>query len=193
MIVVFQISETGWGGLLRSLPYYGFLTGVIILILLMQYVWRLIFCQGVSVPEGKRFELSTFAEVVLHVANFATIAGMIYGIAASSLTWYEYILPILMCMLPIASSFNIFNNRNDFIELTPGNVKFNDNNVLAIRNFKSFEFYLAESDAISTTYSKALSWHLKLIGSPEEQIFDLKNMNLNGHKKAIEQYLNPIK
>jgi len=193
MILVFQVFETGWEGLMSSLPYYGLLAGGIALVLLIQFVWRLIFCQGVSLPEGKRFELSTFAEVILHSFNVATIAGMIYAISASSLKWYEYIMPVLMCLLPIASSINFFLNRKDFIELAPGKVMFMDNGKMANKEFKSFEFYLAETDALSTSFSKANSWHLQLFGRGKAQIFDLKNMNLNGHKKAIEQYLNPIK
>jgi hypothetical protein len=192
VILILQLLDSGWEGFMSSLPYYGLLVGCVAVVLIIQFTWRLIFCQGFRLPKGKRFELSTFAEVVLHAFNVIIIAGIIYAMAIGSLKWYEYILPVLMCLLPIASSFNYFANRKDFIELAPGKATFMDQDKLASVEFANYEFYKAESDAISTSFSKANTWHLKLMGRGKAQIFDLKDMNLNGHKNAMERYLKSI-
>ena len=189
LILFFQWIESGLTGLVDSLPYYGILVAGIALILAVQYVWRLIFCQGITVGEGKKFELSGLAEALLHTANFAFLVGTAYVLATSEMRWYEYILPFLMCLLPLASSFNFYANRKDFIELSPGEARFYDNGQAAAFKFSKHEFHRAESDALSTSFSKSNSWHLKLTGPNGSRDFDLKDMNLNGHKHAIERYL----
>ncbi len=192
MMLSFQFLDSGLDGLIQGLPYYGLLIGVIVLVLVVQYLWRKIFCRGAKSGDGMRFELSGFAEGVLHTWNFAFIAAAVYALSTSTMSWYEYILPVLMCLLPIASSFNYFANRKDFIELAPGKATFMDQDKLASVEFANYEFYKAESDAISTSFSKANTWHLKLMGRGKAQIFDLKDMNLNGHKNAMERYLKSI-
>jgi hypothetical protein len=192
LILFFQWLESGITGLIDSMPYYGILVAGIALILAVQYVWRLIFCQGISLAEGKKFELSGLAEVMLHIANLSFLIGTAYILATSEMSWYEYIVPVLMCLLPVASSFNFYANRKDFIELFPGEARFFDNGQAAAFKFSKHEFYRAESDALSISFSKSNSWHLKLTGPKGTRDFDLKDMNLNGHKHAIERYLKSI-
>lgn len=192
LILFFQWLESGLTGLVESMPYYGILVAGIALILAVQYVWRLIFCQGIAVGEGKKFELSGLAEALLHTANFAFLVGTAYVLATSEMRWHEYIVPVLMCLLPVASSFNFYANRKDFIELFPGEARFFDNGKAAAFRFSKHEFYRAESDALTTSFSKTNSWHLKLTGPKGSRVFDLKDMNLNGHKHAMERYLKSL-
>ena len=45
LFLVFQVVESGFSGVLENAQYYGFILAGISLILGIQFLWRLIFCQ----------------------------------------------------------------------------------------------------------------------------------------------------
>lgn len=193
LFLVFQVVESGFSGVLENAQYYGFILAGISLILGIQFLWRLIFCQGRSFGQGRKFELTGVAEGVLHTFNIALIGGIGYSLWVSPMAWYEYILPVLMCLLPLASSFNYYINRKDAITLYPGDLHYVNNNESSAFKYNSYSFYRAESNALSSSFTKTDSWHVSFNNEKGKAIdFDLKDMNLAGHKNAMEKYLKSI-
>ena len=193
LFLVFQVVESGFSGVLENAQYYGYILAGISLILGIQFLWRLIFCQGRSFGQGRKFELTGVAEGVLHTFNFALIGGIGYSLWVSPMAWYEYILPVLMCLLPLASSFNYYINRKDAITLYSGDLHYVNNNESGAFKYNSYSFYRAESNALSSSFTKTDSWHVSFKNVKGKAIdFDLKDMNLAGHKNAMEKYLKSI-
>lgn len=193
MFIIFQVAELGISGLIDSAPYYGYLLAVVGVILGVQYLWRLVFCRGESFGQGRKFELNSIAEGVLHLFNFAIIGGVAYSLWVNSMAWYEYILPVLMCLLPIASSFNYYINRNDSITIFPGELHYVNNKESGSFKFGKYSFYRAESNALSSSFTKTDSWHVSFNSKNGKALhFDLKDMNLAGHKHAMQKYLKSV-
>jgi hypothetical protein len=193
LFLVFQVVESGFSGVLENAQYYGYILAGISLILGIQFLWRLIFCQGRSFGQGRKFELTGVAEGVLHTFNIALIGGIGYSLWVSPMAWYEYILPVLMCLLPLASSFNYYINRKDAITLYSGDLHYVNNNESGAFKYNSYSFYRAESNALSSSFTKTDSWHVSFKNVKGKAIdFDLKDMNLAGHKNAMEKYLKSI-
>ena len=193
LFLIFQVVELGFSGALENAQFYVYILAGISSIIGVQFLWRLIFCQGRSFGLGRKFELTGFAEGVLHTFNFVLIGGIGYSLWVSPMAWYEYILPVLMCLLPLASSLNYYVNRNDAITLCPGELHYVNNNESGAFKYNSYSFYRAESNALSSSFTKTDSWHLSFKNEKEKAIkFDLKDMNLAGHKNAMEKYLKSI-
>ena len=193
LFLVFQVVESGFSGVLENAQYYGYILAGISLILGIQFLWRLIFCQGRSFGQGRKFELTGVAEGVLHTFNIALIGGIGYSLWVSPMAWYEYILPVLMCLLPLASSFNYYINRKDAITLYSGDLHYVNNNESGAFKYSRYSFYRAESNALSSSFTKTDSWHVSFKNVKGKAIdFDLKDMNLAGHKNAMEKYLKSI-
>lgn len=193
VFLIFQIADIGISGVIENAPSYGYLFAGVCVIIGIQYIWRLLFCQGLSFGKGRKFELTSIAEGVLHTVNAAVIVGIGSSLWVNSMEWYEYILPILMCLLPIASSFNYYMNRKDVVILYPSEIYYVNNNESGTFKYTSYSFYRAESNALSSSFTKTDSWHLSFKNEKGKSLhFDLKDMNLAGHKHAMQKFLKSI-
>jgi hypothetical protein len=191
VIAFFEFATAGFKSLGDHLPYYGLVLLCLGVLVAIRVLWHKLLCRGENQGgNGRRFELSMIAEVLLHAVNLVLLVGIVYALSVSQLVWYAYALPALLCLLPISSSFNYFANRKDFLEFRPGVATFLKEDVVSEFQFDSYSFYRSKSSAFSISYSKYGSWFLRL-GSANgtEEIFDLKDMNLAGHKDAMQRYL----
>lgn len=189
-VAVFEFVTSGFKSLGDHLPYYGFVLLGLGILVAIRVLWYKFLCGGAIQGNGQRFELSLIAEVLLHAVNLVLLVGIVYALSVSQLVWFAYALPALLCLLPISSSFNYFANRKDFLEFRPGVATFLKEEVVSDFQFDSYSFYRSKSSAFSISYSKYGTWFLRL-GSANgtEEIFDLKDMNLAGHKDAMQRYL----
>lgn len=189
-VAVFEYATSGFASISAHLQYYGLVLICLGVLVAIRVLWDKFFCKGVVCGNAQRFELSLIAEVLLHAVNLVLLASIVYALWLSQLVWYAYALPALLCLLPISSSFNYFANRKDFMELRPGVATYLKEDVVSEFQFVSYSFYRAKSSAFSISYSKHGSWFLRLISANgTEEIFDLKDMNLAGHKNAMQRYL----
>lgn len=189
-VAVFEFATSGFASFIAHLPYYGLVLLGLGILVAIRVLWDKFLCRGAVQANGQRFELSLIAEVLLHTANLVLLVGIVYALSVSQLDWYAYALPALLCLLPISSSFNYFANRKDFIELGPGVATFLKEEAISEFQFVSYSFYWSKSSAFSISYSKYGSWFLRLISADgAEEVFDLKDMNLTGHKNAMQRYL----
>ena len=189
-VAVFEFATSGFESLSAHLPYYGLVLLGLGILVAIRILWYKFLCRGTIQGNGQRFELSLFAKVFLHAVNLVLLVGIVYALSVSQLVWYAYALPALLCLLPISSSFNYFANRKDFIELAPGVATFLKEEAISEFHYVSYSFYRSKSSAFSISYSKYGSWFLRLTSADgTEEVFDLKDMNLAGHKNAMQRYL----
>jgi hypothetical protein len=150
----------------------------------------LIFCRAKTTPEGARFELSAFAEFILHALNLLWIGSTCYELYTRDVKWYEAILPVLMLLIPLGLSINYLLNRKDFLEIRGDQLVYFDEGKEASLPIDAYRFFKAESQALSASYSQTDTWHLEVFSEKRKsKVFDLKNMSLAGHKHALEKYL----
>jgi hypothetical protein len=185
-----DILNNGVEGWLGNLPLYGLFAAAVVFVLGLQWLWRLIFCRAKTTPEGARFELSGFAEFVLHALNMVWIGSTCYELYTRDMRWYEGILPVLMLLIPLGLSLNYLLNRKDFLEIRGDRLFYFDNGTEASLPIAAYRFFKAESQALSASYSQTNTWHFEVFSDGNEsKVFDLKNMSLAGHKHALEKYL----
>lgn len=190
LFFIFQIAESGVSGFIENIPNYGYLLSLVGIVLGIQQLWQLIFCQGRPFGHGRKFELTGFAEGILYAFNCGLIGILGYSLWVSQLAWYEYFIPVLICLQPLASSINYYFNRNDSIILFPGELEYCNNTENGKFKFVNYKFYRAESNALSSSFMKTSSWHVSFKNEKGKAIhFDLKDMNLAGHKNSMEKYL----
>lgn len=185
-----DILNNGVEGWLGNLPLYGLVAAAVLVVLGLQWLWRLIFCRAKTTQEGVRFELSAFAEFILHALNLLWIGSTCYELYTRDVKWYEAILPVLMLLIPLGLSINYLLNRKDFLEIRGGQLLYFDDGKEASLPIDAYRFFKAESQALSASYSQTDTWHLEVFSEKRKsKVFDLKDMNLAGHKHALEKYL----
>lgn len=185
-----DILNNGVEGWLGNLPLYGLVVAAVLFVLGLQWLWRLIFCRAKTTPEGARFELSAFAEFILHALNLLWIGSTCYELYTRDIKWYEAILPVLMLLIPLGLSINYLLNRKDFLEIRGDQLFYFDEGKEASFPISAYRFFKAESQALSASYSQTDTWHLEVFSEKRKsKVFDLKNMSLAGHKHALEKYL----
>ena len=185
-----DILNNGVEGWLGNLPLYGLVVAAVLFVLGLQWLWRLIFCRAKTTPAGARFELSAFAEFILHALNLLWIGSTCYELYTRDVKWYEAILPVLMLLIPLGLSINYLLNRKDFLEIRGDQLLYFDEGKEASLPIDAYRFFKAESQALSASYSQTDTWHLEVFSEKRKsKVFDLKNMSLAGHKHALEKYL----
>jgi hypothetical protein len=185
-----DILNNGVEGWLGNLPLYGLVVAAVLFVLGLQWLWRLIFCRAKTTPAGARFELSAFAEFILHALNLLWIGSTCYELYTRDVKWYEAILPVLMLLIPLGLSINYLLNRKDFLEIRGDQLVYFDEGKEASLPIDAYRFFKAESQALSASYSQTDTWHLEVFSEKRKsKVFDLKNMSLAGHKHALEKYL----
>ena len=185
-----DILNNGVEGWLGNLPLYGLVAAAVLVVLGLQWLWRLIFCRAKTTPEGARFELSAFAEFILHTLNLVWIGSTFYELYTRDMHWYEGILPFLMLLIPLGLSINYLLNRKDFLEIRENRLFYFDDGSEASLPIAGYRFFKTDSQALSASYSQTNTWHLEVFSDEQEsKVFDLKNMSLAGHKHALEKYL----
>ena len=139
------------------------------------------------------FNLSSYAELGLTCLFLTLGIYEIVNLINSLPIWYQWIIPILWCLYLFNKSLFIFRNRNNYLMFQNQNLKYKTRKKHGNFFIDSYKFLKKESASIS--YND--SWFLFLKGhrsndKKNDLEFDLKNLNLEGYKNAIEKYFNSI-
>ena len=156
-------------------------------------LWKFAFCRGYSTTEGVKFELTTFAEYILYVINIIVAISVSWLLFSGAVEWFDWLFAILIVLTSVGSCFSIYTNKNDYIIISKGKVLYQNSDTKEVFNFSKFTFSKGKSKALVLTISPKSQWHLELESEQGTKIsFDLTDMNLGFHKKAIERCLNSL-
>lgn len=160
------------------------------LVIGIRALWMLVFCRGYSTNEGVKFELSTFAEYILYVFNILVAILVSWMLFSGGVEWYDWTFDILLVLTSLGSCFSIYSNKNDYLVVSKGKVIFHETGSKEEFNFTKYSFSKVESKALVSSLRGKSQWHLKFESEEGTKIsFDLSDMNLGFHKKAIEKCL----
>ncbi len=184
-IVVGAILYVYWGR-------YTFLViaSIVIGYLTISYLWQLLFCRGKLIDKDTiEFNLSKVGETLMIFYFLALSSSSIYGLIESMPVWYLWFVPIIFSVVWFSRAHEIFANSNDKIIIAKKELRWMNNDEEKCCTPKSWEFKMQKTDCISlNTYSPNTGWHMIITDvNGEIHTFDLKTMNLNGHKNAIEK------
>ena len=118
----------------------------------------------------------------------------IYGLIEAFPIWYYWILPMIVSVLSFLRAHEIFANSNDRMLIRNGDVRWWNNAKVNSIKPSAFKFEMKRTNCVSMNlYSSNVGWHLILTDdSGKTNSIDLKMLNLNGHKLAIEQNLKTL-
>ncbi len=160
------------------------------LVIGIRALWMLVFCRGYSTNEGVKFELSTFAEYILYLFNLLVAILVSWMLFSGGVEWYDWIFGILLVLTSVGSCLSIYSNKNDYLVVSKGKVIFHEAGSKEEYNFTKYSFSQGESKALVSTIRGKSQWHLEFESEQGTKIsFDLSDMNLGFHKKAIEKCL----
>ena len=156
-------------------------------------LWKLAFCRGYSTADGVKFEVSTFSEYILYVLNILVAILVSWMLFSGAVDWYDWIFALLLILTSVGGCFSIYSNKNDYIIVSKGKILYRNDDLEEEFNFAKYSFSKGESKALVLTFSRESQWHLELESEQVTKIsFDLTDMNLGFHKKAIERCLNSL-
>lgn len=164
----------------------------ILLLFVVPFIWRQAFCNGIQTNDGVLFKLSTFGRVIISFWYIFLTIVTIYGIQHNSGSWYVYIIPLAMLIVYIGKVSAVFTNRKDFLLIQKNKLIWQDENVQKEILIQSFDFQNRKTNSFEfSTPNNTLGPFLVVFDeNKKEYAFDLKTMNLFGHKKSIEKTLN---
>ena len=112
---------------------------------------------------------------------------------SGAVDWYDWIFALLLILTSVGGCFSIYSNKNDYIIVSKGKILYRNDVLEEEFNFAKYSFSKGESKALVLTISRESQWHLELESEQGTKIsFDLTDMNLGFHKKAIERCLNSL-
>ena len=164
--------------------------GIILAIILLNVAWQILFCRGEKMADGSvTFNLSSTAEWVNILVMSAISLTTLYYLFTEQPVWYEWILPCMYSLLFIGRIFEIKSNMRDSITINGNSLSWSNSGTNHQCQMASYKFDFEKSEAMNSNLIGAnLGWHLKIKDTQgENHSLDLKTMNLNGHKKAIEK------
>ena len=169
-----------------------FIVTGLLLLFGVPFIWRLAFCNGKQTSDGVLFKLSTFGRVIISIWYILLILITSYGIQHKLGSWYVYIIPLAMLVVYLGKISAVFSNRKDFILIQKNKLKWQDENIQNEILIQSFDFQNRKTNSIEfSTPNNTLGPFLVVIDENNiEFAFDLKTMNLFGHKKSLEKTLN---
>ena len=168
------------------------LIGVISGYLAIAFLWGKLYCRGRSTEDGGvEFNLSKVGESMMIFYYIGISALTIYSLIEAFPVWYYWILPVIVSVLSFLRAHEIFANSNDRILIHNGEVRWWNNAKVNSIKPSAFTFEMKRTNCISMNlYSSNVGWHLRLTDKDgKTKSIDLKMLNLNGHKMAIEQQL----
>lgn len=171
------------------------LIGVISGYLAIAFLWSKLFCNGRATEDGGvEFNLSKVGETMMIFYFIGISALTIYGLIEAFPIWYYWILPMIVSVLSFLRAHEIFANSNDRMLIRNGDVRWWNNAKVNSIKPSAFKFEMKRTNCVSMNlYSSNVGWHLILTDdSGKTNSIDLKMLNLNGHKLAIEQNLKTL-
>ena len=166
-----------------------FIGGAIVYIIL-SLLFKKVFYRG-RVGEGNCivFNLSLYAEIALIILFLAVGFFEIINLYYSMPIWYNWIFPIFWLLYFFVKAFFVFVNRNNSFIFNGNKLQYSVGNERGEVEIVSYRFRQRKSEAPSFSRS---GWFLKIWISEDEADnieFDLKNLNLEGFKEPMEEYL----
>jgi len=164
--------------------------GVILAMILISWLWKILFCRGKKMDDGSvLFNLSSTAEWIIILVLSAISLATLYYLFTEQPVWYEWILPCIYSLLFIGRIFEIKSNMRDSITINGNTIFWSNSGNIHECQIANYKFDLEKSEALnSSLIGTNLGWHLKINDTNgKNHSLDLKTMNLNGHKKAMEQ------
>ena len=197
--VILWILSIVVGGMLYF--YWGreifiIITSIILGYLTISFLWQLLYCRGKKFDDDKiEFNLSKSGETLM-IFYFVGISSFsIYGLIQNMPIWYAWLMPIGLAIVCFLRAHEVFANSNDKLIIADNNISWLNNDEKKSCSMKSYKFEIHKTDCVSMNmYSRNTGWHLVLTDADDKiHSLDLKNMNLNGHKKSIEKHLKRLK
>ena len=172
------------------------ITSIALGYLTISFLWQLLYCRGKKLDDDKtEFNLSKSGETLM-IFYFVGISSFsIYGLIQNMPIWYAWIMPIGLAILCFLRAHEVFANSNDKLIIADNDISWLNNDEKKSCSLKSYKFEIQKTDCVSMNmYSRNTGWHLVLTDADDKiHSLDLKNMNLNGHKKSIEKHLKRLK
>jgi hypothetical protein len=169
--------------------YYLFIA-VVTFILLLQYLWQFLFCRARVRGGIALFNLSLFAEVILMIWYLSLAISIFYGLYKQGAPWYGYLFSSLVALVKLVKVLEVFSNRRDFIQIETQQLTWRDDKVEGTMQFESYLFDERKTEAFEFKLSGDATGPFLIVKDAEgkEKEFDLKQMNLGGHARAMKKY-----
>jgi len=136
--------------------------------------------------------LSIYAEIMLTILFLSVGVWVVVDLCINLPIWYEWIWPIIWIFYFLFKGLFIFTSRNNYLKIKGSELKYRKGSEQGVFKIDSYKLLTKESAAPSFTSIKD-GWFLELKGldnDKKKMLFDLKDLNLEGYKKVLENYFN---
>jgi len=191
LIVVGAMLYFYWG---RAL--FIIIVTIILGYLTISFLWQILYCRGRIIDNDKiEYNLSKTGETLMIFYFIGISSFSIFKLMQTMPIWYAWLIPILIAIVYFLRAYEVFANSNDKLTIADNTISWCNNDETKSCSIKSYKFKIQKTDCVSMNmYSRNTGWHLELTDTADTiHSLDLKNMNLNGHKKSIEKQLKRLK
>lgn len=162
----------------------------IVLYIALTFAFKKVFYKGkIDSNNWMVFNLSIYAEIALVFLFLSIGVFEIVNLCMSMPIWYNWIFPVFWLLYFLIRAFYVFVNRNNFFKISESNFKYRVRNEEG--NIKIVSYSFRERESAAPSFSRS-GWFLKIWSSEDETDFidfDLKDLNLEGFKVALEECL----
>ena len=190
LIVVGAMLYYYWGR-----EFFITITTIILAYLTVSFLWQILYCRGKFIDNDKiEYNLSKTGETLMIFYFVGVSSVSIFGLIQTMPIWHAWLIPVLIAIFCFLRAYEVYANSNDKLIIADNTITWYNNDEKKSCSMKSFKFKIQKTDCVSMNmYSRNTGWHLELTDTADTiHSLDLKNMNLNGHKKSIEKHLNRL-
>jgi hypothetical protein len=139
---------------------------------------------------GTEFNLSLFAELILICWYLGLALSLFYSLIENSVPWYGYLFSGILALFKLVKVLEVFANRRDFIRINNQQLTWRDDKEQGEIIFVSYLFEERKTEAFEFKLSGDATGPFLIVKDAEgkEKEFDLKQMNLGGHARAMKKY-----